>query len=68
MSEHYTKNTLEVTHWCNQCGRRTQHAVSAGRVGRCMEHETGIPRAVIPPKDWPDEPEQLPLFSAGRKR
>jgi hypothetical protein len=38
MSWHYTKNTESVTQWCNTCGRPTQHAVSAGRLGGCTEH------------------------------
>jgi hypothetical protein len=38
VSEHYTKNTESVTRWCNRCARDTQHSVSAGRIGRCMEH------------------------------
>lgn len=38
MAEHYTTNTLEVTKFCNTCGKNTQHAVSAGRVGHCLEH------------------------------
>lgn len=37
--EHYTRSTESVTKWCNRCARDTQHAVSAGRVGRCMEHD-----------------------------
>lgn len=39
MTEHYTKNTESVTAWCNFCNRQTQHAVSNGRRGRCMEHQ-----------------------------
>ena len=39
MPEHYTKSTLEATSFCQTCGRRTQHAVSCGRIGRCLEHE-----------------------------
>ena len=39
MSEHYTRNTESVTKHCNRCGRPTQHRVSDGRIGRCMEHE-----------------------------
>lgn len=39
MAEHYTSNTESVTRWCNCCARRTQHDVSAGHIGRCMEHE-----------------------------
>jgi hypothetical protein len=38
MTEHYTRNTESVTAWCNQCARDTQHAVSDGRRGRCLEH------------------------------
>jgi hypothetical protein len=39
MPEHNTRNTESVTCWCNRCGRPTQHAVSDGRRGRCMEHQ-----------------------------
>lgn len=38
MTEHYTRNTLEVTAWCNRCARQTQHRVDAGRQGPCLEH------------------------------
>lgn len=38
MAEHYTSGTESVTRWCNHCARLTQHRVSAGRVGQCMEH------------------------------
>ena len=37
MPEHYTRNTLEATKWCNRCGRPTQHAVSAGRIAHCLD-------------------------------
>jgi hypothetical protein len=43
MSEHFTRNTEEVTRWCNHCGRFTQHIVSDGRLGRCKEHDVGNP-------------------------
>jgi hypothetical protein len=39
MPEHNTRNTESVTAWCNHCGKPTQHKVSDGRRGRCMEHE-----------------------------
>jgi hypothetical protein len=38
MSQHYTKNTLEDTHFCKTCNRRTQHKVSNGRLAHCLEH------------------------------
>jgi len=34
--EHYTKNTLECTAWCNKCNDFTQHRVNAGRRGPCI--------------------------------
>jgi hypothetical protein len=37
MTEHYTRNTLEVTSWCPQCQRPTQHRVDAGRKGPCID-------------------------------
>lgn len=39
MTEHNTRNTESVTAWCNACFRYTEHAVSDGRRGRCMEHQ-----------------------------
>jgi hypothetical protein len=33
------KGVTEDYRWCNKCGRRTKWSVSAGRLGRCMEHE-----------------------------
>jgi len=36
MPEHYTKNTLECTAWCNKCANFTQHRVDTGRRGPCI--------------------------------
>lgn len=36
MPEHYTKNTLEATCWCNPCNAMTQHRVDNGRRGPCL--------------------------------
>lgn len=36
MSEHFTRNTLECTAWCNRCDRATQHRVDGGRRGPCL--------------------------------
>jgi len=38
MSEHYTQSTESDLKYCPRCQRRTEHAVSAGRIGRCREH------------------------------
>lgn len=40
MTEHNTRNTETVTAWCNQCSRNTDHSVSNGRRGRCIEHNS----------------------------
>ena len=37
MPEHYTKNTLECTVYCNKCAKFTQHRVDDGRRGPCLE-------------------------------
>jgi hypothetical protein len=46
MAHHSTKNTVSRAKWCNKCGRQTQHAVSDGRVGHCLEHTPDGPVAV----------------------
>lgn len=38
MPEHYTRNTVSVTVWCNVCQRTTEHRVDDGRRGPCLEH------------------------------
>ena len=42
MTEHYQRNVLEVTAWCNTCKRFTQHRVDDRRKGPCLEdHHAG---------------------------
>lgn len=36
MPEHYTKNTVSASAWCNKCGRATQHRIDSGRRGSCL--------------------------------
>lgn len=42
MPEHFTLDTESTTRWCNHCEKNTRHAVSAGHLGRCMEHEAPL--------------------------
>jgi hypothetical protein len=35
--QHYTKNTLGISRFCNTCRRTTMWSVSDGRLGRCQE-------------------------------
>jgi hypothetical protein len=74
MTEHYTRNTLTATAWCLKCKRSTEHRVDGGRLGPCLDpghpvhgERSGrampsIPRAVIPPLEIPNDPEQKNLF------
>jgi hypothetical protein len=39
VSQHFTKNTIAASAWCNHCGRTTLHVVSGNRIGRCAEHD-----------------------------
>jgi len=39
MAEHLPRSTESTIEWCNTCNRRTQHAVSAGRIAHCLEHQ-----------------------------
>jgi len=38
MSFHYTKDTTSAPSWCGRCDRVTEHFVSDGRLGHCLEH------------------------------
>lgn len=40
MTEHFTQNVESYLAFCRKCSRLTRHAVSGGRAGRCLEHET----------------------------
>lgn len=55
MPEHYTRNTLTATCWCNKCGRNTEHRIDDGRRGPCLEHS-------VPVKPKPAESKQKSLF------
>jgi hypothetical protein len=35
MPEHYTKNTVSASVWCNKCGKHTPHLIQDGRRGPC---------------------------------
>lgn len=62
MPEHYTKNTVSATVWCNPCGKPTEHRIDDGRRGPCLmciakrEAETATRPAEAP------QPKQGDLF------
>ncbi len=51
MPEHFTKNTLTATVWCNKCGRNTDHRIDDGRRGPCLEHSVPIKTEKKAPPD-----------------
>lgn len=61
MTEHYTRNTESVTRHCNHCNRQTQHTVSDGRVGRCLEHNAeGLSQSQIANRERIERAKQNP--------
>jgi hypothetical protein len=49
MPEHYTKNTVEVSVWCNTCNRMTMHRVDDGRRGPCIDSRHRVNAGVTNP-------------------
>lgn len=58
--QHYTRNTVSVRRWCNECRRFTDHQVSGGQVGHCLEQHAR------PTASQPKPAQQRPLFASGR--
>lgn len=36
MPEHFNKQTVEATVWCNPCGKPTPHSIFDGLRGACL--------------------------------
>jgi hypothetical protein len=36
MGQHYTKDTVEVSHWCNGCAKMTMWRVLGGKLAFCI--------------------------------
>ena len=64
MTQHYSRNTVEVSAWCKRCARMTMHRVYDVKLGPCLvcqarldeEHES---RAKAEPT-----PQQMEMFKA----
>jgi ribosomal protein L44E len=37
MPEHFTRNTVSASFFCNKCGKFTQHRIDDGRKGPCLD-------------------------------
>ena len=36
MTQHYTRNTVEVSAWCQKCHKQTMHSVYGVKLGACL--------------------------------
>jgi hypothetical protein len=55
MTEHYTRDTVMVSAWCQKCSKFTMHNVQGGRKGACQEclkrletEKLKLPKAQVP--------------------
>jgi len=66
MSQHYTKNTVSVRKWCNDCNAQTDHRVNGGRITNvcipCQEKAEAVHQHRLAHPE-PPAPVQAPLFS-----
>lgn len=61
MSQHYTRNTSQVMHYCSTCRRHTMHRVADRRLGSCTEHgPTGMSKKQEKAAREREEREQQP--------
>lgn len=58
-NQHYTRNTVSVRRWCNECARFTDHQVNSGIVGHCLEVHK---RTTNSPAQRPSPAQQQTLF------
>jgi len=50
-TQHYPRDTIEVSGYCNKCGKMTPHTVSDRRLGYCIPcYDKPLPEAK-PPKE-----------------
>jgi hypothetical protein len=62
MPEHYTKSTVQVSVWCNPCGKHTPHRVDDGRRGPCLTCLALLEAERKKPPTPVVDPRQLELF------
>ena len=61
MPEHYPKNVISVSAWCDTCRRLTQHRVDHKRLGSCTEHAAeGLSRKQEKTRQEQEETESQP--------
>jgi hypothetical protein len=67
MPEHYPKSTVEVSVWCDPCGKATMHRVDDGRRGPCLECLKNLNDAALArPTSAPAPATQEKLFKPGQ--
>lgn len=64
MGQHYTLNTVEVSEWCNKCGKNTPHRVAGRKLQYCIPCFDRLP--ISQPVKAEQIERQGALFDAGR--
>lgn len=65
MTQHYTRNTVEVSAWCKRCRKDTMHRVDGVKLGACQVCLKKLNETKPEPKP---EPEQLDMFGNRKLR
>jgi hypothetical protein len=60
--QHFTRNTVSATSWCNKCGKPTMHRIDGVKLGPCLD----CLDKTIPAQEKVTYP-QLEMFENGRK-
>lgn len=63
MTQHFTKNTVSASFYCNKCGKFTQHKVSDGRKAHCLECAARLDQLHIESRNKEPQAVQEGLFS-----
>lgn len=61
MTQHYQRNVVEASAWCQRCRKNTMHRIHGVKLGPCLV----CLKALGDPKDTktPEPPKQKDLFS-----
>ena len=62
MTEHYTRNTFEVSVWCNKCRKDTPHRVLGGKLAYCIPCFKKSEEVSAAEKNAPAKPTQGSLW------
>jgi ribosomal protein L44E len=61
MTQHFTRNTVSAEFYCGKCEKFTQHRISGGRKGPCLDCVARLEKAHAA-KPKPEAEKQQELF------